>query len=140
MKRGHLVLIFAIGVSGCVSHRSSQTIDVFSGLAGEWDEAGPESCKKPHVISFDDEKNTMFLAYPEMGWATESDSRKVFRYEILSIGQSMFRTKLENESRQDDEGKPVVWHMVLVDDNTYCWGRDDWPQGACTPLRTRCGI
>lgn len=73
-----------------------------------------------------------------MGWATQNDSRKVFRYRILSTDDFALRTQLENESRLDDQGQPVVWHIVVVDAETYCWGRDDWPQGACTPPRKRC--
>jgi hypothetical protein len=138
MKLWGLTLNLVVGLAGCVSHPSSQAPDVFSGLVGNWDEEHPDSCKNPHVISFDDEKTTMFVTYADVGWLTENDSRTVFRYEILSSNQSAFRTQLENEPRLDNEGKPVVWHIVLVDGDTYCWGRDDWPQGACTPPRKRC--
>ena len=138
VKLSALLSIIAVGLVGCASHPSSTSPDVFSALAGQWDEEDPESCKNPHILSFDDEKTTMFVTYADVGWVTEGESRKVFRYEVLSANQYALRAQLENEPRLDNEGKPVVWHVVLVDENSYCWGRDDWPQGACTPPRRRC--
>jgi hypothetical protein len=82
----------------------------------------------------------MLITYADVGWVTETDSRKIFRYRILSVGESSIRVALENEPRLDPNGKPVVWHIVVVDDETYCWGRDDWPKGLCTPPRKRCRI
>jgi hypothetical protein len=140
MKLLRLTPLIAFGLVSCVSHPTSQFGAVFSGLSGRWDEEQPDSCKNPHVISFDDERTTMLITYADVGWVNENDSRKVFRYKVLGAGQSALRAQLENEPRLDKQGKPVVWHVVLVDENTYCWGRDDWPQGACTPPRKRCGI
>jgi len=138
MKRWSVVL-FAVGLPGCMTNPSPQSPDVFAQLVGKWDEVHAESCKNPHVLSFDGDKTTMLIEYAELGWASENDSRKIFRYEILDVGPATLRARLENEPRMDEEGKPVVWHIVVVDAETYCWGRDDWPQGACTPPRKRCG-
>lgn len=140
MKFPGAVLLVAVGLVGCVSHPPSRIPGVFEQLVGNWDEEHPDFCKKPHVLSFDDDKSTMTVEYSEVGWVTESDSRKVFRYRILSTNHSALRTQLDNEPRLDDRGTPVVWHIVVVDADTYCWGRDDWPEGACTPPRKRCKI
>ena len=142
MKWGGAVLIFAVVLGGCAANPipPSEVPDVFSALAGTWDEVHANSCKNSHVISFDDKKTAMFVTYVEQGWVTEDDGRKVFRYEILSAAQHSLRVQLENEPRLDGDGKPVVWHITTIDRHTYCWGRDDWPQGACTPPRKRCGI
>jgi len=80
----------------------------------------------------------MFNTYADVGWVTEDDSRKVFRYKILDDDQGFLRVAMEDEPRLDAEGRPVIWHVVLVDDDTYCWGRDDWEPGSCTPVRRRC--
>jgi hypothetical protein len=135
------VRLVAIGVGGCASHPApnSQTSTVFEQLKGTWSEEHT-NCQNPNVVSFDDDRTMMLIEYAEVGWATETDSRKVFRYRILSTDHSAIRVQLENESRLDEKGKPVVWHIVVVDAETYCWGRDDWPQGACTPPRKRCEI
>lgn len=140
MKLLGLTFILMAGLTGCVSHQASQVPSAFSGLVGNWDEEHPDSCKHPHVLSFNAEKTMMFVTYADVGWITENDSRKVFNYKILSSNQSALRMQLEHEPRLDKEGKPVVWHVVLLDGDSYCWGRDDWPLGACTPPRKRCEI
>jgi hypothetical protein len=139
MKLSLSVVVIAVGLTGCVSHNPYQASDVFSQLVGTWDEVHANSCKNAHELSFDDKKTTMLLTYSEVGWVTETDSRKVFRYKILSTTQTSLRVQLEREPRLDDHGNPVVWHITPIDGDTYCWGRDDWPQGACTPPRKRCG-
>ena len=139
MKLGRAVVLVAVGFAGCASHPNSQTPGVFEQLAGTWSEEHA-GCKNPHALTFDHDKKTMLIEYAEVGWVTETDSRKVFRYRILGTGQSAIRVQLENEPRLDDQGKPVVWHIVVIDADTYCWGRDDWPEGACTPPRKRCEI
>ncbi len=140
MKFLGLTLTLILGLDGCISHPPSQVPDAFLGLVGNWDEEHAESCKSPHVLSFNEEKTMMSVTYADAGWVTEDDSRKVFHYKILSANPSALRMQLENEPRLDNAGKPVVWQLVLVDADTYCWGRDDWPQGACTSPRKRCSI
>lgn len=136
MKLRSAVALVAVGFAGCASHPSSQTPTVFEQLVGTWSEESA-GCKNPHSLTFDGNKN-MLIEYAQMGWVTETDSRKVFRYRILGADESALRVQLENEPRLDEQGKPVVWHIVAVDAETYCWGRDDWPEGACTPPRKRC--
>jgi hypothetical protein len=136
MKIRGAVLLVAVGLVGCVASPPSPAPAVFDRLVGHWDDVG--DCKNPHIISFDDDESLMMVEYAEVGWVTENDSRKVFRYWILGRNDPVLRTQLENEPRLDDQGNPVVWHIVVVDADTYCWGRDDWPQGACTPPRKRC--
>lgn len=138
MKFRSAMLIVAVGLAGCASPQ--QRSSVFEQLVGNWDEEHPGFCKNPHALSFDDSKSTMMVEYAEVGWVTKSDSRKMFRYRILGANHSSLRTQLENEPRLDDKGNPVVWHIVVVDADTYCWGRDDWPEGACTPPRRRCKV
>ena len=138
MKHRGFVLILLAGLGGCISHPPSKAPDAYSGLAGTWDEEAADMCTKPHLIRFDDGGSTMTVVYADVGWITEEESRKVMRYRILDAGPSILRVQLENEPRLDDDGKPVVWHVVQVDEDTYCWGRDDWPKGACTTPRRRC--
>lgn len=133
-------MVVLLAVAGCATAPTPASSPVFDRLLGQWDERGESLCESPHVLSFDETKATMLITYADVGWASESDSRKTFRYKILDVAPSSIRVALENESRLDSNGEPVVWHIVIVDDDTYCWGRDDWPIGACTPFRKRCGI
>ena len=139
MKRWAAVAFVGVAFAGCASHPKSQTSDVFEQLAGKWSEESA-NCKNPHTLTFGDNNRTMLIEYAEIGWVTENDSRKAFRYRILGIERSALRVQLENEPRLDDQGRPVVWHIVAVDAETYCWGRDDWPEDGCTPPRKRCEI
>lgn len=138
MKIAGALLVAFAGLAACRSNPTPAAPDALSILAGRWDEPAADSCQSPHVISFDDARTTMLIEYADVGWVTESDSRKVFRYRILDAGPSAIRMQLENEPRLAADGTPVVWRFVVVDADTYCWGRDDWPQDGCTPPRRRC--
>lgn len=137
-RTGCLIVAIAVGIVGCASSPAPERLDVASTLVGRWDDNQEDFCSNAHVISFDRRKKTMLVTYAEKGWATKDDSRQVFSYEILSADSSVFRVRMDGESRLDDKGNPVVWHVVLVDQDTYCWSRDDWPAGECTPPRKRC--
>lgn len=134
-----LLSLCALAATGCATAPPGSTPTIYERLIGRWDTVHEDSCANYHELSFDAARKTMFNTYAEVGWVTEHDSRKVMRYAILDDKQGFLRVKLEDESRLDDAGRPVIWHVVLVDDNTYCWGRDDWAPGSCTPVRKRCG-
>lgn len=124
---------------GCAAAPTIRDATIYDRLSGRWDTVHEGSCANYHELSFDAARKTMFNTYADVGWITENDSRKVMRYTILDDDKGYLRVALENESRLDAEGRPVIWHVVLVDDDTYCWGRDDWSPGSCTPVRKRCG-
>ncbi|MEX1222351.1 MAG: hypothetical protein WEA82_09610 [Idiomarina sp.] len=117
---------------------SDQEADVFSRLRGHWDDLHPNACRDSHQLSFNDDRTKMYIKSDDGGWVTEDDKRNVFSYDILSVHPNRLRTQLENEPRLDGEGESVVWHIILLDDNTHCWGRDDWHPRSCTPPRMRC--
>ena len=80
----------------------------------------------------------MIISYPDKGYAGDSDVREDFVYSIYEFTDTMIRAQLEDESRLDNSGKPIVWQLHLIDENSYCWSRDDWPADSCTPPRLRC--
>lgn len=135
-----ILSLFAATIVGCTAAPAIKDASIYDRLPGRWDTVHEESCSNYHELSFDAARKTMFNTYADMGWVTEDDGRKVMRYTILDDDKGYLRVALENETRLDEEGRPVIWHVVLVDDDTYCWGRDDWPPGSCTPVRKRCGI
>lgn len=116
MKLRPLALILAVGLVGCAADSSLQSPNVFSLLAGQWDEQDPGHCENPHVISFDDDKTTMFITYAGLGLMTDDDSQKELRYQIFDANESALRVQLENEPHLDIEGNPVVWHILLIDE------------------------
>lgn len=44
----------------------------------------------------------------------------------------------DGETRLDPAGKPVVWRLAMPDRNSFCWHREDWPEGAVTAISRRC--
>lgn len=44
----------------------------------------------------------------------------------------------DGETRLDDDGKPVVWELILVDANTFHWQRADWSNDSFTAPSHRC--
>lgn len=135
-----LALSFCAAIlCGCAAAPAKSGATIYDRLPGRWDTVHEESCSNYHEVSFDAARKTMFNTYANVGWVTEHDSRKVMRYMILDDDKGYLRVTLEGETRLDAEGRPVIWHVVLVDDDTYCWGRDDWHPGSCTPVRKRCG-
>lgn len=130
------LLLSILLFTGCATKPYLQP-SLVTALTGIWYEESPESCGiNSHSITVNG--SNLIIDYVEKGYLSESDARKTFVYRILSAQENALRVQLENEPRLDAEGNPVVWHIMPLDTNTYCWGRDDWPPGACTPPRSRC--
>lgn len=138
LKSIYALLYIAAIVSGCASSASQPSSPLFSILEGRWDDDDPTTCQSHRTISFAKGNSKMIMSYSPIGYATENDSRKDFVYVIYEVTDTMIRAELEEEQRLDSNGKPVVWQLKLIDESTYCWGRDDWPSDACTPPRWKC--
>lgn len=134
-----LTLVF---LTGCVAPAPRPISDLTDRLTGTWGEAGYEDvCEQnPATIAFTPDGEYMIVERKIQGCATETDCRKSFRYRILSHTNSYIRVAMENETRMAPNGRPVIWHIVPLGQNTFCWGRDDWSPGGCTPGRKRCEI
>lgn len=137
-----VLLLTMTALAGCATATSRQPADLSARLIGSWGEASSSDvCERnPETITFTPDGQYMLVERKVLGCATEADCRKSFRYRILGHTDSYIRVAMENETRLDANGNPVVWHIVPLDHNTFCWGRDDWPEGGCTPNRKRCGI
>jgi hypothetical protein len=110
--------------------------DVFGRVAGTWRwEYRADDCQEnPHTISFSEDRRFMILSYP-----LSKDTHTV-RYEILAIGPSAIRGKMLGETRTTPAGQTVVWDLVLVTPDSYCWHRTDWAPDGCTRLNVRCPV
>ncbi|QSX38229.1 hypothetical protein [Shewanella sedimentimangrovi] len=130
------ILFSMIFFAGCSSTPSSDSV-IASKLAGTWDETPTSNCGvNYHTISFKD--SMLELKYVEKGYISQDDARQVLRYNILSTEDEFLRVQLVGETRLDNEGHPVVWHIKPRGNDQYCWGRDDWPKDGCTPPRYKC--
>ena len=59
-------------------------------------------------------------------------------YQGLYWGEDSGTSIIRGEERLTENGDKVVWQLNLIDDNTYCWRRTDWPSHACTKSILRC--
>lgn len=50
----------------------------------------------------------------------------VTTYDVLSVSRSTIRGAIRGETRKTDDGKPVVWDLVLTSPDEYRWQRTDW--------------
>ena len=123
---------------GCASSPTMHSPSTFSTLVGNWTTKDPLTCESYRAISFSNDRQTMTATFPNVGSVTKTDARRKFEYDILDVHESSLRMALRNEPRLDADGNPVVWVLKLIDENTFCWGRDDWRPDGCTPPRFKC--
>jgi hypothetical protein len=136
MNFRYCFLLFTLYIAGC-SSTTNIPPTLVNQLTGNWDEQYEDSCKV-NFHSLEVRDSGLIVKYISEGYVTEDDARQVFRYDILSVEEGFLRVQLENESRLDSGGKAVIWHLKPQGNNQYCWGRDDWPENGCTPVRIRC--
>lgn len=80
---------------------------------------------------------TATLAHPAPNVGTgvlESD----YAYEVDAIGTDSIRMRMRGEDRRAPDGALVVWDLLVLSHDAFCWHRTDWPEGACTDSLTRC--
>ena len=131
-----LIFLLIILLSGCTSTPSTDS-SMIDTLSGTWDEASDASCSANyHTIAFKD--SVLEVKYVEKGYISENDGREVLKYNILSANKELLRVQLVDETRLDNQGQPVIWHLKLLNTEQYCWGRDDWEKNGCTPPRYKC--
>ncbi len=124
--------------SACSSH-SPINQEMQTKLQGSWQSTNSPVCEANfHTITFNNK--TLEISYDEQGFISEAEARKTFVYTILSTEKNLIRVQLENETRLDKKGNPVVWHLKPLRNDKYCWGRDDWPDLSCTASRYKCTV
>jgi hypothetical protein len=72
---------------------------------------------------------------PARSWDGKDRSTAHYRVEQL---QPVLRLSLIGEMRRTDDGERVVWDLVMISRDEYCWHRADWPEGKCTGSVERC--
>ena len=105
--------------------------------AGVWGfEAKGASCKdNPHTISFSPDGTEMTLRYSK---SFDESPPVQARYKILADGEDYLRMSMYNEDRKTDSGELVVWDLLMLSYDSYCWHRTDWSENGCTQPASRC--
>lgn len=123
----------------------SIALDVFKESLGTWAWAnGDSTCRgNVHTLTFSPDRSAMLLTHREP--LDTVTGQTVAKYRVVSSGNqilpglaNVIRARLDDETRTTDDGKPVVWDLVLMTPNRYHWHRTDWPDGAVTKPLIRC--
>jgi hypothetical protein len=114
--------------------------DIFVQIEGTWGWLDEEaSCERnPHTIEFDAERTTMTLRHEEPLEMHDGSVRREARYRVIGQAENRVRLSLDDEVQRDDDGELVVWELVALSTNHYCWFRLDWPADTCTQPIERC--
>ncbi len=108
---------------------------------GDWGLPGTEEkCEDVEsTFTFSSDGSRLELRYARPVEDLTGHYRDVYEYSVIAIAGNSVRMKLEGETRTDDRGELVVWDLVRISDDSYCWHRADWTPGQCTVPRLRCG-
>jgi hypothetical protein len=135
-----LVALVAVLFGGCVASRPVDQ-SIFAVLPGTWawEQNAEFGCEgNSHAISFTRDRKVMLLKYRQESKEQEIPADAV-RYQVLQ-SEPHLRMVIEGEKRTTPAGDPVVWDVVLLGPDRFCWHRTDWQPGACTPAVVRCPV
>jgi hypothetical protein len=133
------VVVIAALASGCTLVKPD-TSSVFSTLPGTWGWEGHKelSCDgTSHTLSFTRDRSVMLLQYTDKSNRVSDNPIPIVRYRVLQAKPNL-RMAIEGETRKTPGGELVVWDLVLLSPNRYCWHRTDWRPEGCTAAIERC--
>jgi hypothetical protein len=98
------------------------------------------SCtENPHTIevSADNKQLVLSHAHPSEDFTGKVRSEP-FLYNILEVKNDRIRMSIDGEQRRTSAGELVVWDLVVLSPDEYCWWRTDWQSTSCTHSVVRC--
>ena len=136
-RRGQCALLLGMSVviASCAS--TPQKTMVLTGTWG-WTEGGPSCAENPHTITFTADQKFMDLTMRDPVTARWGETIQTVRYRILERTPDYLRTQIIGEKEKAPDGSLVVWDVIGLSPDHYCWHRTDWPPGACTAKMERC--
>ena len=90
------------------------------------------------MYSFSEDGAKMFVQAPPGGLSAGGEPREMIAYQVLAENENTLRMVIENEERRTESGHVVVWDLVLINKDNFCWHRADWQPGNCTKVLKRC--
>lgn len=119
------------------STATTDDIDLRNIAAGTWGfPLTQASCSdNPHLLIFSNMGRTMTMRYTV---SLDGNEPTQATYEVLNTGSDFIRMRKVNEAERTDGGELVVWDLVLLSEDSYCWHRTDWQPKGCTQPVIRC--
>lgn len=137
-------IVFAL-MAGCATTvpnpvPNTEAPSVRDHLPGRWDrtDASPRCDLEAAQYSFSADGRQVRVWVPTGIYLGEVALGPTAAYEIIDATPGVMRMSLIGETRSTEAGLPVVWDLLMLDTDSFCWHRTDWPVGACTKLWTRC--
>jgi hypothetical protein len=114
--------------------------DVRKFVAGRWDwKSHTKLCgDSAHVIAFPGAGEVMTITQQNRFVDSLGTDRTTTTYDVLRTDSTTIRGAIRGETRRTDDGKPVVWDLVLMGPNEYRWHRTDWWSRGYTAPIVRC--
>ncbi len=134
------IVLGAMFLSGCTSVKpvDQGIISVLPGTWG-WEQSVEFSCgNNSHTMRFTKDRKFMLLKYKEAVPEQDIPANDV-HYKVLQSEPNL-RMAIEGEKRTAATGEPVVWDVVMLTPDRFCWHRTDWEAGACTGAVVRCPV
>jgi|SRR5687767_3073480 len=112
--------------------------DNISGRWGWSTKSIPCAADSGHTIAFSSDGKVMTITQDELSVDDDGRDWTVTTYDVVSTTASRVRGAIRGETRVTDDGRPVVWDLVVIDSNAYVWHRTDWPASGYTARVIRC--
>jgi hypothetical protein len=138
---GLVVALFAFAVWGLSRGHdkfAATKNDLPSYVAGRWDwTSRARPCTdSAHTITFANDGRVMEIRQEsDTGKGGASDPTV---YDLLEVTPSRIRGAIRGETRKTNDGRPVVWDLVMFNVNEYHWHRTDWGSFGYTGAVLRC--
>ncbi len=114
--------------------------DVFIPVQGTWawTTADTNCATNPHTIAFTPDHKGMIITAARPYRRADGRLDSVAFYDVQAYSRSWIRGAIRGETRLTEDGRPVVWDLVLRSHDRYAWHRTDWAPGSYTREIRRC--
>lgn len=115
----------------------ARSLDLFDFIQGRWDYTSdaPACSVSPFTLDVaSDRRQFTIRSEPTEEVAEPLESV----YEVLVVKPEFIRSRIIGEERLTEDGEPVIWDIIPLDESSFCWRRADWAEGGCTAPVIRC--
>ena len=114
--------------------------DIFTVVQGTWAWTTSDSncVTNPHTITLTPDHTGMIITAAHPYHRADGRLDSIAFYDIRAHTRSWIRGAIRGETRLTQDGRPVVWDLVLKSPDRYAWHRTDWVAGGYTRAIRRC--
>jgi len=128
MKRIISILVFinlALLYQGSANaNNNTPSNNIYSRISGTWglEKPGALDCKQlPSQYEFKSNNKTMHITSEKKQPMYNGTTRDIVNYKVITSDNISVSLAMENDTRVDKYGMPVLWKLILVGDNKFYW-------------------